>query len=82
MRELYDAISDVQKDIAKAKENRRKIRKRVYMGVSHESHLEYADGLVAGLESALASMTARRLDRIPEGEPEPHPYDSHSPRQY
>ena len=68
MRELYEAIIDVQKDITKAEENRRKIRKRVEMGVSHESHLEYADGLVAGLESALALMTARRPDRIPEGD--------------
>ena len=82
MSELHEAISDVQNDITKAKENRRKIRKRVEMGVSHESHLEYADGLVAGLESALVLMTARRPDRTPEGEPEPHPYDSHSPRQY
>lgn len=68
MRELYDAISDVQKDIVKAEETRRKIRKRVEMGVPHESHLEYADGLVAGLESALALMTSRRPDRIPEGD--------------
>ena len=68
MRELYDAMSDVQKDIAKAKENRRKIRERIDMGLAHESQLEYADGLVDGLESALALMTARRPDRIPEGD--------------
>lgn len=68
MGELYDAIRDVQKDIAKAEENRRNIRKRVEAGVTHESHLEYAEGLVAGLESALALMTARRPDRIPEGD--------------
>ena len=67
MQELYEAINDVQKDIFKAEENRRKIRKRVAAGVAHESHLEYAEGLVAGLESALALMTARRPDRIPEG---------------
>lgn len=66
MNELYDAIRDVQKDIARAEENRRKIRKRVEAGATHESHLEYSEGMVAGLESALALMTARRLDRIPE----------------
>jgi hypothetical protein len=68
MRELYDAISDVQKEVAKAKESRRKIRKQIDMGVTHESHLEYWDGLVDGLESGLAAMTARRPDRIPEGD--------------
>lgn len=68
MKELHEAIADVRKDILKADESRKKVKKRVDVGAAHESHLYYSEGLVAGLESALALMEARRTDRIPEGD--------------
>ena len=59
MNDLEEVISDLRKDVTRAEENRRKIRKRVEIGNTHESHLEYADGVVDGLTSALALMTEK-----------------------
>lgn len=64
---MNEVIKDIQKDLSRAVEQRKKIRKRVDTGVSHESHLAYADGLVAGIESALNAINTKRPDRIPEG---------------
>ena len=44
-------------DLLKAAEQRRRIRKQVEAGASHSSRLDFADGLVAGIESAIALLT-------------------------
>lgn len=49
---MYGLLSSIKHDLRRAEEQRSEIRKRVNVGVSHEIHLAYADGLVAGLESA------------------------------
>jgi len=67
MSELYDAMCDVEKDLLKAKRQRSNIRKGANADLLQESQLAYADGLVAGLESALIAMDSRRLDKVPEG---------------
>ena len=65
---IAERIIDTERmetDIAKAKERLRKTRKGVDMGVIHfDSHLNYAQGVVDGLESAydifkLHSMATR-----------------------
>jgi hypothetical protein len=52
---IAERIIDTERmetDIAKAKERLRKTRKGVDMEVIHDSHLNYAQGVVDGLESA------------------------------
>ncbi len=40
-------------ELKRATESRTKIRKRVEANRTHESHFDFADGLVAGIESSL-----------------------------
>ena len=52
---IAERIIDMERmetDIAKAKERLRKTRKGVDMEVIHDSHLNYSQGVVDGLESA------------------------------
>lgn len=49
-------VLDIDADLKRAEEQRTRMRKRVDYGNAHESHLAYADGLVAGLESAKATI--------------------------
>jgi hypothetical protein len=52
---IAERIIDTERletDIAKAKERLRKTRKGVDMEVIHDSHLNYVQGVVDGLESA------------------------------
>lgn len=44
----------LEEDLSRAQEQWRKIRKQVDAGATHESRLDFAEGLVAGLESAIA----------------------------
>jgi outer membrane protein TolC len=66
--DIKDAIADVEKELLRAQEQRRKIRKKVSAGVSHDSHLEFADGLVAGLEAAILIMQDKCKSETPKGE--------------
>jgi len=66
MNRIGEALKAIEADLKRAEEQRTKIRKRVDAGVAHESHLAYADGLVAGLESARALVL--EPERIPEGD--------------
>ena len=50
-------VLSIDADLKRAEEQRTRTRKRVDSGVAHESHLAYADGLVAGLESAKQSIS-------------------------
>ena len=49
--EILDTLTLI---LTRAKHNRSKIRKRVDAGISDEIHLAHADGLVSGLEDAIA----------------------------
>jgi hypothetical protein len=66
MNRIGKALKAIEANLKRAEEQRTKIRKRVDAGVAHESHLAYADGLVAGLESARALVL--EPERIPEGD--------------
>ena len=52
-----ELIASLQEKLSRAEESRKRIRKRVDAGHSHQSHLAYADGLVDGIESAIETTT-------------------------
>lgn len=49
-------IKLIEADLEKAKYQRGRIRKQVDVGALDETHLSYADGLVDGLGSAVATI--------------------------
>ena len=60
-----ELIADLQLKLDRASESRKRIRKRLEAGHSHESHLAYSDGLVDGIESAIVTIVAmhHKLDK-------------------
>lgn len=54
MSRLVCSIAVIERELAKSKLHRDRMKKRVENGPTHASHLAYNDGFVTGLEMALA----------------------------
>ena len=63
MRDLEVAINQLQKDLGRSQKNLSRSRNRERLGLSHESHVAYDNGVVDGLTSTLALMTTIAKER-------------------
>lgn len=71
---LQDAISDVRKAIVQAVSKRNQDRKGVEAEILHHYELVYADGVIAGLETALAAMVGRYMACSSKGDCQDIPF--------
>ena len=55
-------IDEVKEMLSKAEERRGRVRKQVDAGVTHETHLAHADGVVDGVQSVLATLENHASD--------------------
>jgi len=61
MSNLNELKAILETDLAKAKEQRKKIIKQIRASATHESRGDFAEGLVAGIECAIVIVDAQIL---------------------